>query len=82
MSKRVSYQPIPKLAASDSAWAWTVSDGTFIIGRFNSKEYADLFSDALQAQQPVPVSVYECEHGYFGGCSQDGLPPAPKGSTT
>lgn len=53
MSVRVSYQPIPHLLPSDSAWAWTVSDGTFIVGRFNSREYAESFRATLVGSASV-----------------------------
>jgi hypothetical protein len=47
VSYRIQYQTIPHLAPNDSTWAWTVSDGTFIVGRFNSREYAEVFRYAL-----------------------------------
>jgi hypothetical protein len=57
--RRIQYQPIPHLAPNDSAWAWTVSDGTFIVGRFNSREYAEAFKATLvgsHGTQPVSDS--------------------------
>jgi hypothetical protein len=42
----VKHQVIPALSP-DRSWAWTVSDGQFIIARFNAKTYAHRFCDLM-----------------------------------